>query len=89
MQLKNILASGNVEDLVSIPQAVSTVATYTIANILLYCNGYVSIPQAVSTVATVVDVCYTQADGTKVSIPQAVSTVATILDLTKEHVLLK
>ena len=37
---------------VSIPQAVSTVATYDVTNILLYLLDMVSIPQAVSTVAT-------------------------------------
>ena len=61
---------------VSIPQAVSTVATNLWKLILLQEIIQVSIPQAVSTVATDLDkdafgLCL------YVSIPQAVSTVAT------------
>ena len=61
---------------VSIPQAVSTVATAedkTSNNILKICA--VSIPQAVSTVATKENKIHITLH--KVSIPQAVSTVAT------------
>ena len=70
---------------VSIPQAVSTVATGVFLCALLV--NRVSIPQAVSTVAT-----YTLSGETgkfkRVSIPQAVSTVATRLNkviLTKKY----
>ena len=62
--------------LVSIPQAVSTVATVICWKLLRALITKVSIPQAVSTVATeeflhnIVNMLY-------VSIPQAVSTVAT------------
>ena len=61
--------------MVSIPQAVSTVATLTLASSKEAILSTVSIPQAVSTVATIGNVI---ADTiAKVSIPQAVSTVAT------------
>ena len=60
---------------VSIPQAVSTVATLN--QMMLYgLQRTVSIPQAVSTVATVLELPYTS-EIKVVSIPQAVSTVAT------------
>ena len=60
---------------VSIPQAVSTVATYFV-DILIIAPSLVSIPQAVSTVATgEFGIVYFNVN--KVSIPQAVSTVAT------------
>ena len=62
--------------IVSIPQAVSTVAT--IDYILLMVSIRVSIPQAVSTVATMSKFYGIDARGIPVSIPQAVSTVATL-----------
>ena len=62
---------------VSIPQAVSTVATY-----VSFFDGIssdnVSIPQAVSTVATIYDPLKERVWVIEVSIPQAVSTVATV-----------
>ena len=61
--------------MVSIPQAVSTVATIKIWGTSLS-TGSVSIPQAVSTVATHKTGVYDPLKET-VSIPQAVSTVAT------------
>ena len=61
---------------VSIPQAVSTVATGVFLCALLV--NRVSIPQAVSTVATGVFLCALLVN--RVSIPQAVSTVATLQD---------
>ena len=62
---------------VSIPQAVSTVATLN--QMMLYgLQRTVSIPQAVSTVATVLELPYTS-EIKVVSIPQAVSTVATVI----------
>ena len=65
------------EDCVSIPQAVSTVAT-KIKKLKLTQNCLkVSIPQAVSTVATTVFWDKVVDFLSKVSIPQAVSTVAT------------
>ena len=63
---------------VSIPQAVSTVATYSMTMFEYTNKTLVSIPQAVSTVATAWG--KELASGDKVvSIPQAVSTVATEL----------
>ena len=60
---------------VSIPQAVSTVATTLMLKCLMNCYLLVSIPQAVSTVATFSQrKCFKTC---RVSIPQAVSTVAT------------
>ena len=61
---------------VSIPQAVSTVATLYKRYIVLFIFIYVSIPQAVSTVATN-GIRYIGNVYSNVSIPQAVSTVAT------------
>ena len=64
--------------IVSIPQAVGTVATYEVAEV----NGElkaVSIPQAVGTVATW---SVFRSESFKVSIPQAVGTVATRTPLT-------
>ena len=67
---------------VSIPQAVSTVATIDVVFNREVTMSYVSIPQAVSTVATVtLNGLYV--DHKAVSIPQAVSTVATKLKKTK------
>ena len=64
---------------VSIPQAVSTVATLN--QMMLYgLQRTVSIPQAVSTVATLNQMMLYGLQRT-VSIPQAVSTVATVLEL--------
>ena len=60
---------------VSIPQAVSTVAT-TLRILDAQTKGTVSIPQAVSTVATPRDSNVSHRIW-RVSIPQAVSTVAT------------
>ena len=62
-----------VNETVSIPQAVSTIA------ILLLCDkelgwAIVSIPQAVSTIA--IDLCMGNSVVNTVSIPQAVSTIA-------------
>ena len=63
--------------MVSIPQAVSTVATLKIYG--CYAEGFlVSIPQAVSTVATTV-FRHATVKLDNVSIPQAVSTVATLV----------
>ena len=62
--------------LVSIPQAVSTVATWSKLHIIIKCILLVSIPQAVSTVATN-DMPEELTSSEIVSIPQAVSTVAT------------
>ena len=62
---------------VSIPQAVSTVATEISG--FSYCGIGVSIPQAVSTVATNIVELEDGMSYLNVSIPQAVSTVATIL----------
>ena len=61
---------------VSIPQAVSTVATEALPAIVL--DNRVSIPQAVSTVATDNNNEKFSPLDDPVSIPQAVSTVATI-----------
>ena len=61
---------------VSIPQAVSTVATYS-GSINPNPFGSVSIPQAVSAVATGDSNVVTLHVPAMVSIPQAVSTVAT------------
>ena len=77
----NILVNGVVVGkfdcpLVSIPQAVSTVATLKDLNMLLVVTN-VSIPQAVSTVATYKHWVDTHKNMVSVSIPQAVSTVAT------------
>ena len=62
---------------VSIPQAVSTVATEEKKECIDAAIQSVSIPQAVSTVATHFIDSTTKEVG-RVSIPQAVSTVATI-----------
>ena len=60
---------------VSIPQAVGTVATVvTLADVIKH--SIVSIPQAVGTVATFVD-GVSEDESLYVSIPQAVGTVAT------------
>ena len=61
---------------VSIPQAVSTVATLEKLKGFLP-KHLVSIPQAVSTVATLLELELLQCEFLHVSIPQAVSTVAT------------
>ena len=61
---------------VSIPQAVSTVATTYKISRNIYAKLEVSIPQAVSTVATY-HISQSLHDNHQVSIPQAVSTVAT------------
>ena len=68
---------------VSIPQAVSTVATYSFARPIL-AAFLVSIPQAVSTVATRC-LQLQQYRQRGVSIPQAVSTVATFRGLQKVY----
>ena len=60
---------------VSIPQAVSTVATNLHISVGIE-SVSVSIPQAVSTVATYKN-AYMRSKSIRVSIPQAVSTVAT------------
>ena len=64
-------------DGVSIPQAVSTVATINAGTLIEFFKK-VSIPQAVSTVATTVKNNVVKVAGMEVSIPQAVSTVATV-----------
>ena len=64
---------------VSIPQAVSTVATDEQIAHICERRFYVSIPQAVSTVATVLTYLTVSLLRSNVSIPQAVSTVATRL----------
>ena len=62
---------------VSIPQAVSTVATDGKYCAVIPELSLVSIPQAVSTVATCFIEVISVSEFIKVSIPQAVSTVAT------------
>ena len=64
------------KECVSIPQAVSAVATFSYTLFLYYYILFVSIPQAVSAVATVKVYGYAQTVS-GVSIPQAVSAVAT------------
>ena len=66
--------------IVSIPQAVSTVATFANISELMTGVYLVSIPQAVSTVATAELISWKNTDD-MVSIPQAVSTVATRINL--------
>ena len=77
MQLKDEYGNVIERSHVSIPQAVSTVATKICGQFELFRKG-VSIPQAVSTVATIPLNDTTKFGGGDVSIPQAVSTVATI-----------
>ena len=73
--------------MVSIPQAVSTVATFFVFGIR-NAEGEVSIPQAVSTVATK-EAGFIYSENCFVSIPQAVSTVATRSKLPQPRVVLQ
>ena len=62
--------------IVSIPQAVGTVATSYFSSLFKTTKDAVSIPQAVGTVATLLSIDQIKTLG-EVSIPQAVGTVAT------------
>ena len=78
LQLENLITIKSINAVVSIPQAVSAVATKVTLGAQSRRNDVVSIPQAVSAVATKGIQNEKVYRSSNVSIPQAVSAVATL-----------